>query len=447
MSRHGHAMDIDRSSPSRSLSICKIWDADYPWDIRVEKVSTSLVEAGHNVHLVCRNAARRPRHEAQGGLTIHRLPALPSGLGPVHALCNFPHPFNPVWAHAIWRVVRDVKADLILVRDLPLAIPAALIGRRLSLPVVLDMAEHYAGMLRDRLRYTPIGLPGRLARRPALARLAERMALRLVDRVIVVVEESRDRLLGEGVAPDRITIVSNTPRLDQWEAAEPRGLAANRSAVDSLCLFYLGNLDGSRGIDTVIRAVNAITKRGRRVVFRVVGGGPSLESLRWLARDLGVGDHVHFEGRLPYTRVRSLMAQADVGVIPHYATEAWNSTMPNKLFDYMLAGLPVLVSDARPTARIVRAEQCGEVFRDRDVEDVVRCLLALGDRARRSDMGQRGHQAVQRRFHWDVDARYLVDAIEATARREAPQFEGAEADRGDHRADGSGYLGDGNPLH
>ena len=39
-------MDIDRPSPSRSLSICKIWDADYPWDIRVEKVSTSLKPGG-----------------------------------------------------------------------------------------------------------------------------------------------------------------------------------------------------------------------------------------------------------------------------------------------------------------------------------------------------------------------------------------------------------------
>jgi glycosyltransferase involved in cell wall biosynthesis len=405
---------------SRSLSICKIWDGDYPWDIRVEKVSTSLVEAGHSVHLVCRNAARRPRHEAQGRFAIHRLPAIPWFLGPAHALCNFPQPVNPVWAHAIWRVVRDVEADLILVRDLPLAIPAALIGRRLRLPVVLDMAEHYAGMLRDRLRYTPVSLVGRLARRPAFARLVERMSLRLVDRVIVVVEESRDRLLGQGVALDRITIVSNTPRLDQWEAAGLRGQEAAGPKADDLRLIYLGNLDGSRGIDTVIRAVQAIAHQGRRIGFRVIGGGPNLESLRRLARDLGVADRLHIEGRLPYARVRSLMAQADVGVIPHYATEAWNSTMPNKLFDYMLAGLPVLVSDARPTARIVRAERCGEVFRDRDVEDVVRCLLALGDRARRSDMGHRGRQAVQRRFHWDVDARYLVDAIEAAARCEVP---------------------------
>src|SRR5438094_6720936 len=178
---------LDRLA-SRGLSICKVWDADYPWDIRVEKVSASLVAAGHTVHLVCRNAARRPRREVGERFVIHRLPAIPPVLGPAHTACNFPHPLSPVWAHAIWRVVHDVRADVLLVRDLPLAIPAALIGRRLSIPFVLDMAEHYAAMLEDRLRYTPTSVLDRLVRRPRFARLVERLALRLVDRVIVVVE-------------------------------------------------------------------------------------------------------------------------------------------------------------------------------------------------------------------------------------------------------------------
>jgi glycosyltransferase involved in cell wall biosynthesis len=402
-----------------SLSICKVWDADYPWDIRVEKVSMSLTAAGHTVHLVCRNAARRPRREVDGRLVIHRLPVAPRALGPLHVMCNFPHPANPVWAHAIWRVARGSRADVILVRDLPLAIPAALIGRRLSIPVVLDMAEHYAAMLEDRLRYTPTGTLDRLARRPAFARVVERLALRLVDRVIVVVEESRDRLLAAGVAADRLTVVGNTPRLDQWEEIAPAERPLS-SGEDGLALIYLGNLDGSRGVDVVIRAIHQLKAKGRNVVFRVIGQGPCLEALRALTRELNVTDRVHIEGRLPYPRVRQLMAQSDLGVIPHYATNAWNSTMPNKLFDYMLAGLPVIVSDARPTARVVRTEACGVVFRDRDASDLARSILDAGDRDARRAMGRRGREAVEQRLHWDVDAQGLLGAVEAVARRGRP---------------------------
>ena len=405
---------------SRALTICKVWDADYPWDIRVEKVSASLVAAGHTVHLVCRNAARRPRRETDGRFVIHRLPAIPSALGPAHAACNFPHPANPIWAHAIWRVVRDSRADVILVRDLPLAVPAALIGRQLSVPVVLDMAEHYAAMLEDRLRYTPTGFLNRLVRRPGFARLVERLVLHLVDRVIVVVDESRDRLLKAGVASDRLTVVCNTPRLDQWQATELHDAAFADRGAEGLHLVYLGNLDGSRGVDLVIRAVRALRELGRPVVFHVIGEGPNLGPLQALAYNLGVSDNVRIYGRLPYARVRVLIAGADVGMIPHYATNAWNSTIPNKLFDYMLAGLPVIVSDTRPTARIVRVEGCGEVFLDRNVEDLTRCLLALGDPAVRRDMGRRGHEAVHQRFHWGVDEQRLLDAVEAAVRREAP---------------------------
>jgi len=414
-------VSFDRVSSSRPLSICKVWDADYPWDIRVEKVSTSLVAAGHTVHLVCRNAARRPRRETDGRFVIHRLPAIPSFLGPAHALCNFPHPASPVWAHAIWRVVRDVGADVILVRDLPLAVPAALIGRQLSVPVILDMAEHYAAMLEDRLRYTRTGFFDRLVRRPGFARFVEQLSLRLVDRVIVVVEESRDRLLKAGVPSDRLTVVCNTPRLDQWQTTEFPDAPFASGSAESLSLVYLGNVDGSRGVDIVIEAVRALRGRGRSVEFHVIGEGPSLKYLRALTHDLDVADRVHIYGRLPYAQVRALMATADVGVIPHYATEAWNSTIPNKLFDYMLAGLPVVVSDTLPTARIVRAEGCGEVFRDRSIEDLVRCLLALGDQAVRREMGRRGRQAVQQRLNWGVDAQRLLDAVEAVARREVPR--------------------------
>jgi len=410
----------DGSRPGSGLVICKVWDADYPWDIRVEKVSTALVDAGHTVHLVCRNAARQPCYEAHGRFMIHRLPVTPRALGRAHGVWNFPQPANPVWIHTIWRVARETRADVILVRDLPLALPAALIGRRLSIPVVLDMAEHYAGMLEDLLRYTPISAFGRLARRPGLARLVERVALRLVDRVIVVVEESRDRLLRAGMTPDRLTIVSNTPKLDQWDAAPALNERPRRSESDGLSLVYLGRLDGSRGIDVVIRAIQVVGARGLRVAFKVIGDGPSLEPLRKLTRDLGVADRVHIEGRLPYPRVRTLMAEADVGVIPHYATEAWNSTIPNKLFDYMLSGLPLLVSDVRPTARIVRAEACGVVFRDRDVEDLAQALLVLRDRTMLSEMGSRGRRAVQQRLNWTADGQRFVRAVEGAAQREVP---------------------------
>src|SRR4051812_3724988 len=107
------------------MIICHIWDADYPWDVRVEKISDSLSKK-HEVHLVCRNTARRPRYERINGSTIHRLPCLPKLFGRMQRLVGFPAFFNPIWVYMIWQTVRTTNADMILVRDLPLALTALL---------------------------------------------------------------------------------------------------------------------------------------------------------------------------------------------------------------------------------------------------------------------------------------------------------------------------------
>lgn len=402
------------------MVICKIWDADYPWDVRVEKVCHSLQQR-HQVHLICGNTSRRPTYEEQTGIYIHRLPYLPKYLGKLNKVVGFPVFFNPLWLFTIWRVVRRSRAEMILVRDLPLVLAALMVGRWFGIPIVLDNAENYPAMLRDRLKYTPIGPLGRLIRHPAGARLVERLSIRLVDHMIVVVEESRDRLIQAGAQSYRLTVVRNTPRLGQWEPRDDsQALARRRPGIN---LVYLGNVDGWRGIDVAIRAVRYLKDAGRLARLSVIGGGPMIQCLRELAFQLGVTDRVTFMGHLPlnikntFSQIQSIMHQSHIGLIPHYATDAWNSTIPNKLFDYMLLGLPVVVSDAKPTARIVRAEGCGEVFRDRDVVDLARCVMALKDPQVRRRKGIKGQAAIHKYYNWNYDSRVLIETIEAVRAR------------------------------
>ncbi len=389
-----------------AMKICKIWDADYPWDIRVEKVATALAAAGHSVHLVCRNQARRPGREWNGSFTIHRLPVFSSEIGPLHTLWNFPYPLNPAWIMTVHRVLRETRTELILVRDILLALPAAFLGRIYRIPVVLDMAENYPAMLQDRLQYTPTGLLGRLIRHPTLMAQIESWVIRLVDHIIVVVEESRERLLEAGVPSARLTIVSNTPRIEQ-------NAPLSSSPAEGIALVYLGNLDGSRGVDIAIQAIRHLKDIGHLARLSVIGDGPNIHQLRMLVSQLDVADRVRIMGRLPFSQVQEIMAQSHVGIIPHYATEAWNTTIPNKLFDYMLWGLPVIVSDTRPAARIVRTEGCGEVFRDRDAVDLARCIMTLEDPAVRKIQSAKGREAIYKRYNWSHDAQVLVQTIEA----------------------------------
>ena len=393
--------------------ICHIWDADYPWDIRVEKVCQSL-QVNHEVHLVCRNEKRSPRHEVLDGTIIHRLPSLPRWLGPCHRILGLPFFFNPTWLRAVWATVKRSRADLILVRDIPLALTAILVGRWYNIPVLLDLAENYPAMLEDQRLYSPKSAIGGIVRHPALARLVEKIVLKWVDHIIVVVEESRDRLIDMGIDSSRITIITNTPPLDRWSEDAPSTVASN--GHDTAHFVYLGNLDGSRGLDTAIKAVGLLKDRGHYVKLSIIGTGPNIELHRKLAETLGVTDRVAITGRLQFAKVEAIMAQANIGLIPHYRTGAWNSTIPNKLFDFMSMGKPVVVSNARPTERIVEEVQCGIVFKERDAEALAAAMMAMEDKALRDRFGKQGREAFVKKYNWTVDEQRLFESLDSAVR-------------------------------
>jgi glycosyltransferase involved in cell wall biosynthesis len=254
------------------MRILKVWDGEYPWDVRAEKVCQGLTDAGHVVHMVARNRDDRALREELQECTVHRLRPWRL-LGPaLDAASQFPAFFNPRWVRLMTSVGRRQQVDLILVRDLPLAPTAIYAARRLGVPVALDMAENYPAMMRDLWTTGATRFGDALVRNPRAVEAVERWTLRRIDHTLVVVEESRDRLVALGVPPDRITVVSNTPSLQRLDRLDP---PTRQPAGDGgrLELVYLGLLETARGVGAAIEAVALCRARGIPVTFSIIGDG------------------------------------------------------------------------------------------------------------------------------------------------------------------------------
>jgi glycosyltransferase involved in cell wall biosynthesis len=399
------------------MKICKIWDSEYPWDVRVQKIASALTNAGHEVHIVARNRKQMPLVEELPEGRVHRLAPLPLLGRRLSDASMFPAFFNPRWIGAIQRTARRTGADLILVRDLPLAPTAIWAGRRLRIPVVLDMAENYPAMMRS-IWETGVHQPlDWLIRHPANVQRVERWVLRRIDHILVVVEESRDRLVSLGVPMERITVVSNTPPLARLQTHAAR---EHRDGPGPLEVVYLGLLEAPRGIGILIDALARCRELRLPVTLTLIGEGRERALFERQAARLGLGPGVlRFKGYLPNVEAVQLLQAADVGAVPHLANESWNTTIPNKLFDYMAGGLAVLTSDARPAARIVRETAAGEVYRDTDPVDLASAIARLADARHRACCGAAGREAVRATYHWERDAERLLGALEK-ARAGAP---------------------------
>jgi len=182
-------------------------------------------------------------------------------------------------------------------------------------------------------------------------------------------------------------------------------------------IVYLGLLEIPRGLMDVIHAAAQLSKRyPGQFRFRIIGDGRDAELLRAEANKLQLDEpHITFTGRLPYTDALQLVAQADVGIIPHHANESWNTTIPNKLFDYMAAGLPVLSSDAAPCVRVLQETGAGRVFRSGDAGHLATVATTFLDPEVRHALGEAGRNATQVRYNWEHDTETLLTLVaEAT---------------------------------
>jgi glycosyltransferase involved in cell wall biosynthesis len=185
-----------------------------------------------------------------------------------------------------------------------------------------------------------------------------------------------------------------------------------RAAGGPLRLVYLGLLEVHRGVGELLAAMAMLRDRGRAVNLTIIGDGRDESLFHRQASDLGLAaPWVRFTGRLANTAALDTVAQADIGVVPHHADQSWNTTIPNKLFDYMAAGLAVISSDAAPCRRVVSETGCGRTYRSGDAAELAQAVEELLPEPIRAACGRAGREAVRARYNWEEDCARLERAL------------------------------------
>jgi glycosyltransferase involved in cell wall biosynthesis len=234
-----------------------------------------------------------------------------------------------------------------------------------------------------------------------------------MDGVLVVSKASQARITRFGVDPDAVWVVNNTPRF-KLESAQcaPDGEIRRLGRFIAL---YVGGLEETRGLDIVVRAFSKVARDIPESVLVIAGKGTSENMLRKLSAELGIEKHVVLLGWIDPARVPGIIAAADVCLVPHFVTEHTNTTIPNKIFDYMAQQKPVIVTHSETLAEIVRSSDCGLVYRDCDIDGLARALMTLRDAGLRERFGGAGYQAILEKYNWRIDERILLQAVSRIA--------------------------------
>jgi glycosyltransferase involved in cell wall biosynthesis len=388
------------------MKIGILWHCTYPWDVRLEKMIKVFLGAGHTVCLICKGGKGLPKKEQHGRLTIYRIS--PVKRWPLLSkFLSYPIFFNPFWFFAALRITRQEKVLLLIVRDIPLSLMASAIAKLSHRPAFLDMAENYPAAL---IAYqNPYYKPFLIAH-GWLPKTYEKSAVKHVNHIFVVAEEQMARLRDMGVDQSKITIIRNTPETEFYLSKE---LQLQSSFSDNnTTLLYVGKVDAHRGIELLILALPELLKEHSQIKLLIVGDGTERTRLMTLADSMGIGKSVSFPGWVDIKEIPSIIKNSAICLIPHLRSEHTDTTIPNKIFDYMAMGKPVVVSDCIPLKRIVEETRCGLVFRSGDIPDLTRALKTLLSSADYKAMGEYGKEAVVHQYNWGRDSQNMLRAVQ-----------------------------------
>lgn len=390
--------------------ILMILETTYPNHSRVEKEARALKEAGYNNYLLCcKKNVKDASVEELGDLAVYRFNRKRSYLNKAFFLITA---INIQWFFEIIKAIKLLQPDIIHVNDLPLARTAFLAAKIMSVrKKVLDLHENYPAAIKA---WGVTGIPMFFLSTNRWKKI-EKKQCKVANKVLVVVEEARDRLVREyGINSDKIFVVSNTEDVDFFSKLPIYEDEVKKYKDGVINLLYIGCLGPHRGVDTAIKGLAEYKKNSQNKPVRIIVAGSALgndtylDYLKDLVCKLGLDNSVVFTGWLDFKFYSSYLNIADIGLVPHNSNDHTEATVPHKLFQLMLFGKPVLVSSCAPLKRIIAETAGGWVFNADNPESFAAELakIVITDFAA---VGEKGKQAILGGYNWcDRDAKVLV---------------------------------------
>jgi len=387
---------------SRTGRVCAI--RQFPFDTHLRREVETMLEAGHEVEVVCMWRPGEPRRERRGRLTIWRMPL-------THRRGNagryvYEHSAFVLLA-TLWLSMRHLRRrfDLVQVNSPPdsLAFVAAM-PKLMGAPVLLDLVECTPEFFATRFG-TGAGHP--------LVRLLERveqLAIRFADRAITGTAQMRERFVSRGADPASIDVVLNAS--DERVFDPTKAPAVARHGDDRFTMISHGSIESRYGLDTIVRAVALLAGELPGLRFEVYGEGSHREELRRLAAELGVDDRVTFsDGFVPIDELVAAIARADAGVVAVRRDPFRDLTHTNKMFDFVAMRRPAIVSWTQSVADYFD-DSALQFFRSGDPEDLARAVAELHrDPERRERMVRRSAE-LHERYRWSRQREVYLGAID-----------------------------------
>ncbi len=376
-------------TPTRtSMTVLMLLTNAYDPDPRVRQEALALVRAGYRVHLLAWDRdSKSPASECIEGVQVERV-YLSSTHGRGNAQLFF---YAWLYLKMLWRGWRT-PFDAVHCHDLDTLPLGFILGKLKRRPIVYDAHESFPDMLEGNVHP---------AVQRALFRL-ENFLIRRVDLLITVGEKLRRHFAERGARHS--VVIGNWKRLQDYERTEEQNLEVRRRfgiPQDAMAVVCITNLFKDRKIEELLQAVDE-----QPDVYLVIGGKGDLEEV--VARRAAANPRIRYVGFVSGREIPDYTCASDV---VYYGFDPANPnarfSAPNKLFEALAAGRPLLTGDFGEIADVVRQASCGVVLPEYSAGEIRKAFSVLQDPAARIPMARNAKRFGGAAMNWEKGEQVL----------------------------------------
>lgn len=362
------------------LRICHLTSV-HPWDdIRIfHKESVSLAKHGFLVTLIaigCKNKNSKGVNIVSAGpKTNSRLKRM------IHT------------AYAVYKKALEVNADVYHFHD-PELLPVAWLLKRKGKKIIYDVHED---LPRQIMTKPWIWLPIRNVISTTIELIENIIASRLSGIITATVH------IGERFKKINLNtiVINNYPLLHELQ-----NKSEWKSKKNEIC--YIGGITAIRGITQMVEAIEKCPD----IKLHIAGNFFS-DALRKEVIKLPGWHSVIEHGYVSRSETVKILETSKAGIVTLWPTPNHINSQPNKMFEYMSAGIPVIASNFPLWEEIIKGNHCGlcvEPLNPNAIAEAIKYLLAHDAEA--SQMGINGRKAVEEKYNWEAEEKKLVGFYE-----------------------------------
>lgn len=356
---------------------------DLSTDQRVHKHCTVLTDLGYEVLLIGRETSSSKPLEKRVYKT-HRM-KLPFEKGPwFYAAYNI-----SLFFHLLFR-----KSDLLFSNDLDTLLPNFLVSKIKLKKLIYDSHEYFTEV-------------PELVNRPSVQRVWKRLEEWMLPQLkfTITVNSSIANLYKENYGVS-MRILRNVPPLMKIDSSKSRrdlGLPTDKKIV----ILQGSGINIDRGAEEAVEAIKLV----ENAVLLIIGSGDVIPQLQKQVQEENLSEKVILKGRMPYQEMMQHTLVSDLGLtLDKDSNINYRFSLPNKLFDYIHAGIPVLASDLIEVKNIVESNNVGSVVNEVEPQAIAAKISEMLGSEQYSSWKQNCIQATEQ-LNWNTESEALKNLI------------------------------------